>query len=609
MKIVSFILLLFIFTLQHVKAQFPPFINLGNSQEDVRIISVENETLMGDALASGDLNNDGFDDLIIGAYGADGPDGLAVGNVYIVFGSDDLLPAFSINRPSENITIIYGDDEQDLTGLKVACADLNDDRYLDVIVGAPQLWKATVGGYVYIIWGRSEWPREINLNSNGKPIPGVTRIVNNRIPGVLGSSLETGDVNGDGITDLVMGDIAAGPHGSIGNEGQVYVLYGGGLLPEIIQLGKLAERMTTVQGIAEGLSQIGEFIGCLDIDDDGYWDVLIGDPSRMRGTSDPVTGRVYVIYGTQNLPRVIDLDSLSEGSVRSTEIIGEYINDFFGSDFAGGDVNGDGYQDVLIGTREWDPNLGEADGKMYVLFGPLPNQTIFDMRNYSNKTTILGRERHGFFGSYIACADVNKDGIDDIIAGAPYASVKKSREGKAWVIFGNKKFPAVLDLKKPVNASHTLQILGYQSYQRLGRPVHTGDINGDGISDIIVSAAQTYTPTSYLSGEVYIIYGRDQSSTPPSVEKPQLLQNYPNPFNNYTVITYQIDKGQQVSLKIYNSLGQEVRTLVNGWLEPGIYHAIWYGYNNNYVQTGNGIYFCRLKTKTFETVKKILHMK
>lgn len=598
-----------ILPVQLTYTQFPALIDLGNFQEDVRLISSQEDVLLGRDLATGDLNNDGFDDLIMGGYGASGPDGLGVGNVYIVFGDTDLFPAFSINRPGENRTIVFGDDEQDLTGLSVACGDVNNDGYDDAIIGAPQLWKP-IGGLVYIIYGSASWPREIDLNTNGKPIAGITRITGKRMPGVLGASLASGDVNGDGICDVVMGDIAAGPPGGFGNEGEVYVLYGrSALFPKIIHLDTLSQNITTVQGVAEGQARIGEFIGCLDVDSNGYREVLVGAPAQKRGTSAWRTGRAYLIYGSEEMPEVVDLDSSSTDSVRITQIIGENTYDYFGWSFAGGDVNGDSYPDLLVGTQEYIRDYGWDDGKMYVLFGPLPDQPSIDMRTYANQMKIVGPDPEGAFGKHVASGDINNDGLADILVGAELAKTVKKQEGKAWLIYGRENFPAILDLKKPANLSGTSQILGYQSYQELGRPVATGDINGDAISDVIVSAHETKTPSGYLSGEVYIIYGRRHDAPPVKIENPHLLQSYPNPFNSYTIIPYQLERGQRVTLKIYNSLGQEVRTLVDGWVEAGLHRAVWDGYNSSILMMGSGIYYCRLIAETFTESRKLLYLK
>jgi hypothetical protein len=88
-----------------------------------------------------------------------------------------------------------------------------------------------------------------------------------------------------------------------------------------------------------------------------------------------------------------------------------------------------------------------------------------------------------------------------------------------------------------------------------------------------------------------------------------LLQNYPNPFNASTILTYEIEKGEKLTLKIYDILGREVRSLVNGLQRPGVYRVIWDGKNNQGREVSSGIYLYQLRVGHYKQTKKLVLIK
>lgn len=588
------------------KTQLPAVIDLGNFGEDVRI-SAEEEILLGSDLATGDFNGDNFDDILIGAAGAKSDDGFDVGRIYLVFGGPKLSSIIDISNPMTNTVNIYGDNPRDYTGRSVASGDINGDGFMDAIIGAPQLITHPANGLVYIVYGRENWPDEISFNTNGQPIDHVSRISGKQPQNFAGSVVASGDVNGDGYWDVIIGAFGAGPSRDFGREGEFYILYGSGSLPEIVELNSDSISMTTIQGNTEG--RIGEFGGCYDVNSDGFWDVLIGNPGYTRSGSF-AAGKVYVVYGTALMPKLIDLDTdTATGNIHGvTQIIGEHQMDHIGPRLSGGDVNGDGFGDLIVGTYQ-TTNSGEyTSGKLYVVFGTSILPSVIDLREYDYKLTIFGASKGELLGLQVAAGDFNDDGFADIITSAPFSKVDKHTAGKVYLIYGSPNMPEISEINLIENLSQTMQIWGYQSYQNLGNALSAGDINGDGVEDIVTSAYTTRTAAGFDAGEVYVIYGREKDSQP-VVSETQLLLNYPNPFNSYTVIPYQLKEGQIISIKIYNSTGQELRQLVGGWMEAGEHRAIWNGYDDRFQQVSSGVYFCKLTGETFSETRKILLLK
>jgi hypothetical protein len=246
---------------------------------------------------------------------------------------------------------------------------------------------------------------------------------------------------------------------------------------------------------------------------------------------------------------------------------------------------------------------------MYVLFGSTEWPPLIDLRTYEEKLRIIGVEPGGALGYDIASGDVNGDGLADILVGAPSAKVNNEVVGKAFIIYGATDLRTKAELKVGDRASQITSILGYQFPQEVGQSITAGDVNGDGVDDVIIGAPVTKNASGGYSGEVYVILGRRANGDSSVITQPQLLPSYPNPFNAYTVIPYELTDGQEISLKIYNAKGQELRTLVSGWMEAGPHRAIWNGMDDHFQQVSSGVYFVKLEGERFSETKKILFLK
>ncbi|EDX87386.1 FG-GAP repeat domain protein [Synechococcus sp. PCC 7335] len=447
---------------------------------------------------AGDINGDGFDDLIIGAYSAD-PNGDYSGESYVVFGSDagfDTAIELS-NLDGSNGFVLSGIDERDSFGYSVSgVGDINGDGIDDLIISAPG------AGQTYVVFGADTgFDAALELSSldggNGFVVNGINA---NSDSGISLSGV--GDVNGDGFDDLIIG---AYPTYSS------YVIFGSSMgFDAVLEISDLDGNNGFV---LNGGGYSGYSVsGAGDINGDGFDDLIIGAPRFELGDGYPYTytGATYVLFGTDaGFEATFDLSSLdgSNGFV----IDGADEDDYAGASVSGaGDVNGDGFDDLIIGARRADPN-GDASGESYVVFG---TDAGFDTAiepsslDGSNGFVINGiDEGDGSGRSVSGAGDVNGDGFDDLIISAPYADPNSFSSGESYVVFGTDAgFDAVFSLFS-LDGSNGFVINGIDELDRSGVSVSgAGDINGDGFDDLIIGAPGA-DPNGYDSGESYVVFG------------------------------------------------------------------------------------------------------
>ncbi|HAY32868.1 MAG TPA: FG-GAP-like repeat-containing protein [Ignavibacteria bacterium] len=361
----------------------PLFSNTGNKTDTLETDAIQERVLNGliagdefgySVSEAGDVNGDGYQDVIVGAPFNDAV-GVNAGRAYIYFGG--------MNFDSSPDKIFSGTTGLQL-GFSVSTAgDVNGDGYDDVIVGLPGFSTNTGRAYIYL--GGSNMNTSIDLFFTGEA-------ANN----YFGSSVsDAGDVNGDGFADVIIG----APNNA-SNTGEAYIYFGGSVLNNTVDVTLNEGLANNFYGIS--VSKAGDFNG------DGFGDVIVG----ASGYSTNV-GRAYIYYGGSSMNSAADNISLG---FLSNEFYGYSVSD-------AGDFNGDGYSDVLIGGYGHSASLGRA----YVLFGgAVPDNTA--------DVVFTGQNSGDEFGKSVSSAgDVNGDGYDDIIAGA---SNFNSGDGKAYLFRG-----------------------------------------------------------------------------------------------------------------------------------------------------------------------------
>jgi RTX calcium-binding nonapeptide repeat (4 copies)/FG-GAP repeat/FG-GAP-like repeat len=332
-----------------------------------------------------------------------------------------------------------------------------------------------------------------NLNgSNGFIINGVS-LKDDRAGRKVSNA---GDVNGDGIDDLVIGALFASPNGKTG-AGQTYVVFGSSSgFSASFNLSSLnGNNGFALNGINEYDFSGSSVSGAGDINGDGIDDVIVGSLN---------SGQAYVVFGrSSGFSPSLNLSNLngSNGFVLNGVQVGAY-NGASVSD--AGDINGDGIDDLVIGDQL------QRSGQAYVVFGQSGGfSPSFNLSSLNGNNGFVLNGNNDFTGASVdGVGDMNGDGIDDLIVGAPSASPNgKTGAGQAYVVFGQSGgFSPSFNLSS-LNGNNGFALNGISDFDALGYSVSgTGDVNGDGIDDLIVGARQA-SPNGNASGQDYVVFG------------------------------------------------------------------------------------------------------
>ncbi|GGM98140.1 hypothetical protein GCM10010967_34940 [Dyadobacter beijingensis] len=404
---------------------------------------------------AGDVNGDGYADIAIGAYMFD--NGLSnEGAVYVHLGGQNGI------NPNPH-KIIEGEQLEAQFGWSIASAgDVNGDGYGDILVGSRFFSNGqNHEGAVFIYQGSS-------LGLNATP---VSKIESNQGDGWLGSAVAgAGDVNGDGYSDIIIGCYTY-DHGQ-NDEGQVYIYHGKpgniGPLPK-------AAGYSSVSGSLAGssVSNAG------DINGDGLEDMIVGAPNFDQGQVGE--GAAFISYG-----------DAATGTVGNISFPSNEINAHLGCSVSGaGDTNGDGYDDVIIGAS--GAQNGVNVGAAYIILGgpqgiaSAPSKTLY-------------AANQGFGISVSDAGDINRDGYDDVIVGAPFASKSNPAISQCGAVF------VYLGSANGVISPGTIVYSGIAGAKMGNSLDNAGDVNGDGFNDIIAGASQANIGKN-KEGAAFIWYG------------------------------------------------------------------------------------------------------
>jgi hypothetical protein len=393
--------------------------------------------------SAGDVDRDGYSDVMVGAYNFDNGE-VDEGRVSLYLGSSSgLKTAPAWTTEGNRVGVRYGS--------SVASAgDVNCDGYSDVMVGAPLFTNVeTWEGRAFVFLGSASGPSQT---------PEWTTEVNLADVRYASSVASAGDVNGDGCSDVLVG--AYGFDNGEADEGRAFLYLGSasGLEPT---------PEWTAEGNQSGASFGSSLAGAGDVNGDGYSDVLVGAPLMDNDGND--RGYAYLYPGS-----VRGLGPTAAWTADSNQAAA-----LFGATVASaGDVNGDGYSDVVVGAPNYDSgdsDLGQA-GRAFLYLGSAAG--LATMPAWSAADTIQDQAR---FGSGVASAgDVNGDGFSDVLVAAALLDNREVDEGRVFLYLGS---------SSGLNTMAAWTAESDQAGANFGVALASaGDVNGDGFSDVVVGA-------------------------------------------------------------------------------------------------------------------------
>ena len=466
----------------------------------------EREVELGAAMAVGDFNGDGRADLAVGAPRQASSRGVVeAGVVSIFFGGGALAPDLGIIETvadAREDVRLEGSDANGFLGQRLAAGDLNGDGLDDLAIvaqrvndtGAP---VSPEDARVHILFGSATLSGVKTLGRDADAT--IRRPDSMHIPDMV-----IGDVNGDGLADLIISDdltdsVQHPPVAPLvdgfprGLNGAVYVFYGG---PNRFEGEMTPEQNTGAIILRDGGEGIFQVLGLAvgDVDGSGKTDLLLGAPwETSPGTNLEQAGVVYLVPGGGDINYLLDIDDIAVSRIH-----GGVIDDQAGERLASGDVDGDGIDDILIGAPRsgWGQTATTGKGRAYLVRGRATLASGIDLFDQADATFALSDDvaRIGFkTGNGLLVGDVNGDGIEDLAISSTNAFSVSGANGWTHVLYGRSDWES----HYAIDVESDIAIIAPEAKPappdpltagRLGSTLGLGDFDGDGHVDLALGA-------------------------------------------------------------------------------------------------------------------------
>ena len=425
---------------------------------------------LGAALGIGDLDNDGQPDLVVASPGAGAS--IGIGAIHVFSG-----PVAGALLPSQADHVVVGEVAEDWAGAALAAdCDLNGDGADDLLVGAWGYdWAGQASGAIYLLLGPL---------ASSSTLAAADAVWYGESPGDwAGWSVAcAGDTNGDGIDDAIVGSWRDDDGGI--DAGAAYLIAGPVVAGTVGTLATASAKLVGESAFDYAGSSVA---GAGDVDGDGFDDVLVGAGGRDEAGS--ASGIAYLVRGP-----LVGAMSLAQADAR---LVGVASGDRAGELVAGaGDLNGDGLADVLVGAWGAD-GAGANAGAAYLLFGPVGGTLSLGAADVVLAGLAAGDEL-GRAGS--AAGDIDGDGFGDLLVGAPGRDIGGIDAGGTWLVPGGAA-------GGPGLSGALASWPGVEPGDRAGTAVLGGqDLDGDAVPDVVIGAPVS-DPGAGDAGSAYVQSG------------------------------------------------------------------------------------------------------
>jgi hypothetical protein len=398
--------------------------------------------------------------------------------------------------------VIHGATADDALGISSGSAgDIDGDGFEDLVALSP-----AVAPLFYLIRGRASWPASIDLNLSNSTITVFNASGEGQFPGTYGANTKgLGDVNGDGLDDFCLGHQDSDLGGT--NSGVCYLIFGSTTMPGTMDLSTL-DGNDGVAIIAQKNDHAGTSVGAAgDVNGDGYDDFLVGGIEYTNTVGSFGGGAVFLVFGRPSWGPTLNLANPS--SVNAVHFSGLAEADYLGAAVSvrGGDVNGDGLDDFLMGAHEANPGGQNDAGQAFLIFGKesgWPGDFDLSTLDGSNGVRFDGVRAGDSIGRGVTIAnDINGDGIPDLLLGAQWTNDNDDQPGRVYVVYGKSQWDSGTFDLNTLDGTNGFVITAAQLGGKVGRSVDACDLNGDGLSDIVTSDYRFDTN----DGAGYVIYG------------------------------------------------------------------------------------------------------
>ncbi len=534
------------------------------------------EDSFGSCVANaGDLNGDGYNDIVVGAYLWDAPYWLNTGRAYVYF--------TGASADSTADIVLTGGGEDHWFGGDVSSAgDMNGDGLDDLIIGASGFdsWR----GRAFLFWGGPTLLGNISaanadVKFNGEPslFPGMSN--------QFGYTIESiGDLNRDGRDDVLIS--APGYDGSVADLGRAYIIFGDSTWSGQIPATDADIILTGVAGSGFGLRA-----SCGDFNGDAVQDFAVG-AYRDSTAGGPESGRVFLFLGDSTFTgelQAADADLIVTASTVGMKL-GRGVS-------LRGDINGDDFADLVISSSEDEST--SLPGQVFVFYGG--SSFSSELESDDADLTLVAETVEMLSGRGIG--DWNSDGYDELQISSPLHDAAGDDAGRLYLFFGGTGLVGTRSV-----ATADIIADGAPERRYFGGGAWIPQMEA-GRSGALAISASTHAADTTCAGRVYVFPSPGTTPAPVVRVAPpsfRLHQNWPNPVRGQTTISFELPTTARTRLVIWDVAGREVRVLENSSRGPGIHRLLWNGLNKDGSPVGAGVYFYSLEAAGFQQTRKLV---